>query len=109
MTIAEIRQEALIRATSGNSLGNFPAIFDGFEAKGIPADQIKPRENVLTYAAWQAVKRQVRKGEKGVKVSSFRSYSKTVKNDDGSEKTVSGSKPSRATVFHISQTEKIGE
>src|SRR5579862_3036650 len=65
------RQEALTRAVSGQSFSNFPAIFQGFAAKGIPESEIKPRENVFTYQAWKALGRQVRRGEHGVKVVTF--------------------------------------
>src|SRR5712692_9223746 len=54
---AEIRQEALTRAVTGQSYSNYPAIVAGFMAKGIPEDQIKPRENVFTYEAWRALGR----------------------------------------------------
>src|ERR1700676_3432529 len=64
----EARQEALSRAMSGQSCSNFPAIFQGFAAKGIPEAEIKPRENVFTFDAWKALGRYVRKGEHGVKV-----------------------------------------
>src|SRR5580704_584134 len=63
--------EALSRAVNGLSLGNYPAIFAGFVAKGIPETAIKPRENVFTYQAWRALGRQVRRGEHGVKVVTF--------------------------------------
>ena len=45
------RREALSRAVSGQSFTNFPAIFQGFAAKGIPESEIKPRENVFTFDA----------------------------------------------------------
>ena len=35
--------ESLKRAVSGQSLTNFPAIFAGFAAMGIPEFEIKPR------------------------------------------------------------------
>src|SRR5579862_2953470 len=63
--------EALSRAVNGLSIGNYPAIFGGFVAKGIPQAEIKPRENVFTYQAWRALGRQVRRGEHGVKVVTF--------------------------------------
>jgi hypothetical protein len=50
---------ALSRAASGQSLSNWPAIFAGFTAKGIPENEIKPRENVFTYHAWRALGRRV--------------------------------------------------
>src|SRR5947209_8176957 len=66
-----IQQEALGRAVGNQSLSNWPAIFAGFTAKGIPENDIRPRENVFTYHAWRALGRQVRRGEHGVKVTTF--------------------------------------
>lgn len=95
-------QEALQRATSGQSYSNFPAIFQGFAAKGIPESDIKPRENVFTYEAWKALGRVVRRGEHGVRIVTFIECSK--------ENKQTGEKEAfrrlwRTTVFHISQTE----
>ena len=70
-TREQIQQEALGRAVGGQSMTNFVAIFHGFMAKGIPEDEIKPRENVFTFHAWRALGRQVRRGEHGVKVSTW--------------------------------------
>ena len=64
----QMQQESLARATSGQTVTNLPAIFDGFLAKGIQEHEIKPRENIFTYHAWRALGRQVRRGEHGVKV-----------------------------------------
>ena len=64
----EKAQAALIRAKSGNSLINYSKVISGFIAKGVNAAEIMPRENVLTYAAWPALGRQVKRGEHGVKV-----------------------------------------
>ena len=89
--------EALERARSGNSALNYQAILSGFMAKGIPSSEIIPRENVLTYNAWQAINRQVRKGEKGVKVVSW------IRTTDKNGLEVM--RPTSATVFHLSQTE----
>jgi hypothetical protein len=93
----EHQQDALMRARSGNSALNYQAIITGFMAKGIPSSAIIPRENVLTYGAWQAIGRQVLKGQKGVKVVSW------IKTTDktGAETM----RPTSATVFHVSQTE----
>lgn len=101
----EIQREALQRAISGQSLANYPAIFEGFTAKGIPADQIKPRENVFSFQAWKALGRYVRKGEHGVKVSTRRDVTKKDK-ETGEEQRFSIAWSS--TVFHISQTEENG-
>jgi len=102
----EVRQEALTRAISGQSLSNFPAIFQGFAAKGIPESEIKPRENVFTFEAWKALGRYVRKGEHGVKVVTFiETLSKETDPDTGERKIVR--RPWTTTVFHVSQTEGI--
>jgi hypothetical protein len=98
--------EALSRAVNGLSLGNYPAIFAGFIAKGIPETAIKPRENVFTYQAWRALGRQVRRGEHGVKVVTFVAMAK--ENRETSEKQ-SFRRPWTTTVFHISQTDAISE
>ena len=90
--------EALFRAENSNSVSNYPAIFEGFEEKGI-AD-IQPRVNIFTYHAWRAKGRQVRKGEHGVKVVTW--ITSTDK-DTGKEKKY----PKKTTVFHISQTDPI--
>jgi len=105
MAIQSVAQtEALQRARTCNSTANFSAIFEGFEAKGIPADQIEPRVNVLTYNAWLALGRQVRRGEHGVRVCTF--VSMTKKNDEGNAESI-GKRPRMTTVFHISQTDPV--
>ena len=96
-------QEALSRATENNSLANYAAIYDGFTARGIPETEIEPRVNVLTYRAWQAKGRQVRKGEKGVKITTW--IPMTKKNRITGEKEKIGVKPRVASVFHITQTD----
>lgn len=103
MTATEIQAEALARATQGQSWANYPAIFAGLAAKGIPADQIQPRENVLTFHAWKALGRVVRKGEHGVKVVTFVPM---MKRDTNGEAQPIGRRPRTTTVFHISQTEE---
>jgi antirestriction protein ArdC len=101
---AELQQEALTRALTGQSYSNFPAIFQGFAAKGIPESEIKPRENVFTFEAWKALGRVVRRGEHGVKVVTFIECSETDK-QTGTKGTYR--RPWRTTVFHISQTEPL--
>jgi hypothetical protein len=102
----EVRQEALTRAVSGQSLTNFPAIFQGFVAKGIPESEIKPRENVFTFNAWKALGRVVRRGEHGVKVTTFIDC-KTKETDTDTGERKSFRRPWTTTVFHVSQTEAI--
>ncbi len=58
LTREQIQQESLTRAVSGQSFTNWPAIIEGFLAKGIPEHDIRPRENVLTYHAWRALGRK---------------------------------------------------
>lgn len=96
------QQEALQHALQSLSMANYAAIFSGFEAKGIALDDIKPRENVFTFNAWQALGRQVRKGEHGVSICTWIPMSK--KDADGVAQPI-GRKPRTTTVFHVSQTE----
>src|ERR1700723_1666018 len=102
--IPQSRVESLKRAVSGQSFSNFPAIFQGFAAKGIPESEIKPRENVFTYQAWRALGRQVRRGEHGVKVLTFVDMAKESKETG---ETQSFRRPWSTTVFHVSQTDAI--
>jgi N-terminal domain of anti-restriction factor ArdC len=103
---SQYRQEALTRAVSGQSLSNFPAIYQGFAAKGIPESEIKPRENVFTFDAWKALGRVVRRGEHGVKVVTFIDCrSKEIDQDTGERKVIR--RPWTTTVFHVSQTEAL--
>ncbi|HEY2787420.1 MAG TPA: ArdC-like ssDNA-binding domain-containing protein [Fimbriiglobus sp.] len=115
-TREQIQQEALSRAAGGHSFGNWPAILAGFVAKGIPADDIRPRENVFTYHAWRALGRQVRRGEHGVKVVTFvdvRSKSpapvETPTDGTGPTRRTSGRRPWTATVFHLTQTDPVSD
>ena len=98
------RQEALTRAVSGQTMSNYPAIFAGFQAKGIPESEIRPRENVFTYQAWRALGRQVKRGEHGVKVFTFIACEKE---DKETGKKEIYSRPWRTTVFHVSQTQPV--
>ncbi len=112
----QLQQEALSRAASGQSLSNWPAIIRGFVAKGIPEHEILPRENVFTYHAWRALGRQVRRGEHGVKVTTFiplrgkaesESADTSAEADGATRKAPRGSRPWTAVVFHVSQTDPI--
>jgi hypothetical protein len=91
--------EALNRAQTGESLANFNAILKGFADRGLPMDEIKPRENVFTFDAWKALGRVVKRGEKGIQIVTI--IEKTDANGAKSRR------PWRTTVFHISQTEAI--
>jgi N-terminal domain of anti-restriction factor ArdC len=111
-TKEDIQTEALSRAVSNQSLTNLPAIFAGFTAKGIPEEDIRPRENVFTYHAWRALGRQVRRGEHGVKITTFvhmkgKEGTDMGNPDDTGKPKRRGARPWITTVFHISQTDPI--
>ena len=97
--------EALNRARSGISLANYPTIYRGFTEKGVPESEIRPRENVFTYAAWRQLGRQVRRGEHGVKVFTFIECEKKDETTGAVKETYR--RPWTTTVFHISQTDPI--
>lgn len=101
---AEQQAQALANATSGASVANYPAIFEGFAAKGVPVEEIRPRENVFTFNAWKALGRVVKRGEKGVRVVTVIPCTKKDP-ETGDEKPVR--KPKATTVFHVSQTEPL--
>ena len=104
--VSQSTLESLKRAVSGQSFTNFPAIFHGFAAKGIPESEIKPRENIFTFDAWKALGRVVRRGEHGIKITTFiESKSKEIDKDTGERKTFR--RPWTTTVFHISQTDRL--
>lgn len=105
---AEMRAEALGRATTGQSWANYPAIIAGFLGKGIPETEIKPRENVFTYEAWRALGRYVRRGEHGVKVLTWIPVDEQVDAQTGEVVRKAGRRPWSAVVFHVSQTEPNG-
>jgi len=100
----EMGMEELVRARTGQSWMNYPAIFEGFMEKGIPEDEIKPRENVYTFKGWKALGRHVRRGEKGVQVCTWIPISEKV-DETGESVRKPGKRPWRATVFHVSQTD----
>ena len=60
MTKTKIQAEALERARASQALTNYPAIYQGFMAKGIAEAEIKPRENVFTFNAWKALGHSVK-------------------------------------------------
>ena len=81
---------------------NCELVVDEFVNRGLPKDKIQPKENVFTYKKWQKLGRQVKKGEKGVKICWLAKLPphKTDKDKIGWRHLV-------RSVFHISQTEKI--
>ena len=95
-----IQTKALIRATQNSSFLNYQPIMAGFIAKGIAPDDIKPRENVFTFNAWRALGRTVKRGEHGVKITTW--IEQTDKKTGEPYK-----RATYTTVFHISQTEPL--
>ena len=106
MTQTEKQSQALSNAISNQSTMNYTPIIQGFMGKGIPIDDIKPRENVFTFNAWKALGRSVKKGEHGVKVITFVPMSSKSENENGEQETRSWRRPWTTTVFHVSQTEE---
>ena len=104
MKTAEYQERALGRATGSLSALNYPAILQGFLAKGIPEEEIRPRENVFTFDAWRALGRYVRRGEHGVRVLTW--VPMTKKDPETGEEKQIGRRPKSAVVFHVSQTEQ---
>lgn len=101
-----MEREALSRARNGGSLANDALVIRTFMARGLQGVDIRPRDNVLTYHAWRALGRQVRKGEHGVKVTTWIPVEKRDKTTG--ERKPDGVRPKTATVFHISQTDERG-
>jgi len=101
-TSLEIQSEALSRAVSGESISNYPAIFEGFLGMGIAESDIKPRENIFTFQAWRRLGRVVRKGQHGVRVETWIPYR---------DKKTGESKlrPKATTVFHLTQTDALAD
>ena len=104
ITRDQIEREALANATQGQSVANYDAIFEGFEAMGIDADDIRPRENVFTFNAWKALGRVVRRGQHGVTVVTFIVSKKT---DPETGEETESKHARRTTVFHVSQTDPL--
>jgi len=106
MTNPQMQNEALARARGNESASNYPAIFAGFAEKGIPEDDIRPRENVFTFHAWRALGRTVRKGEHGVHITTWIVCDKK---DDAGEVIETYRRPKSAVVFHVSQTKGLDQ
>lgn len=102
---AAMEREALQRAREGFSVANEAAIVEGFTNRGIPESDIRPRVNVLTFHAWRALGRQVRKGEKSVRIPTWVPI--TQDDPETGESKVVGKRPKMAYVFHVSQTDPI--
>lgn len=104
MTSAQMATEALSRAQGSNALTNLPTIYREFMARGIPEDAIQPRVNVLTFHAWHALGRHVRRGEHGVKITTWIPFEEK-KDVNGTVTRRAGRAARTAVVFHVSQTD----
>ncbi len=102
----ESQRDALSRARTGQSLSNYPAIYQGFMAKGIQESEIEPRVNVFTFAAWKAQGQVVRKGEHGVRVLTYVPIPEKRDTETGRVVRKAGRLPKASTVFHVSQTKE---
>lgn len=116
MNREELAREALERAEGSRSVANYAAILEAFMKRGIPEGDIIPRVNVLTYHAWRAKGRQVRRGEKGVPVVTWvpmRTKDETpapATETEAQREARRNNRPMRpktAYVFHVSQTDPI--
>lgn len=100
--------EALDRARGSHSMMNYATIIREFSQRGIPESEIDPRENVLTFHAWRALGRTVRKGEHGVHILTFIPMDvpiRDAKPGEPDKKTIR--RPRTAVVFHVSQTASL--
>ncbi|MEO5774701.1 MAG: ArdC family protein [Sphingomicrobium sp.] len=107
---SEVATKALRNAMTSESSMNYAAIYEGFEAMGIPAAVILPRQTVFSYNAWHALGRQVRKGEHGVKVVTWieaKGKKAAACDDQASDGAKPHKFPRTVTVFHLSQTDVI--
>lgn len=100
MKSSELAQSALSRARGGQSMANLPAVYSGFLDMGIAESEILPRVNVLSFHAWRALGRTVRKGQHGVKLVTW-IEAKDAKTGETYKK------PHTVTVFHVSQTDAL--
>lgn len=66
---------------------------------------IRPRENVLTYLAWRALGRHVRKGEHGLTLTVWIERPEERDSLTGAVTRKASRFPKRSTVFHESQTD----
>ena len=78
---------------------------------------ILPRENIFTFWAWKALGRQVRKGEHGVRLTTWIENRRQLRSDPNDQQSNAADAASQentrsrfsrpVTVFHISQTEPV--
>lgn len=101
---AAMQLESLERCVTRVASQNDQLVIDGFAARGI---QATPRVDVFTYNAWQALGRQVRKGEKSVRVTVYIPCNPSAADRAKNPAAPARVRPRTAYVFHISQTDPI--
>ena len=107
----EAERAALGRARNPfASVRNDIEVIAAFVARGIPAADVQPRQNVFTFRAWRALGRYVKRGEHGVKLTVWYPIDQADRDKTTGEKI--GTKTTRlrcvaAVVFHVSQTAPI--
>ena len=94
------REESLSRAIGTLQSQNDSVVEMHYAAQGI---QATPRVDVFTYNAWQALGRQVRKGEHGCRLTVWIHPSPSATNKEPKPF------PKSTTVFHVSQTDAIDQ
>ena len=100
------QREAMRRVLFSISFANYATILNGFMDRGIDQADIIPRKNIFTFDAWKAIGRFVRKGEKGLKIRTWKPVFK--KDEKGKPtKNVERFVPGPAWVFHQSQTDAL--
>jgi hypothetical protein len=99
----ETGAQARARIAQGSSDNDILAIH-AFAARGVPPEEILPRENVFTFAAWEGTGRKVAKGATGVPVVTWVPRNAKNGDDDDGEKKTGGMMRRTARLFHISQT-----
>ena len=106
-TSMEIAQAALANARNGQSVANELIVIEGFMERGIPEADIQPRENCLTFWAWKALRRSVKKGEHGVKVQTWVPIPEKTDESTGEVVRQAYKRPKVVTIFHESQTKAL--
>lgn len=110
-TKQEKQCEALERGRRYRVGGNDLRVITEFQGRGMNPHDIEtfgPDQNVWTYDAWQALGRQVRKGEKSVRITVYGSYESKERNEKTGEPIIKSCR-STACLFHITQTDAIAE
>lgn len=98
-----IEREALQRAEQGSSSKNDAIVVEAFRKRGFHG--VVPRRDALTYHAWRAKDRQVRRGEKGVRIVTWVPIGKAELDPVTGEEKARKKRPKYASVFHVSQTD----